>query len=288
MAWLALALGLVLIAAVLYWQFVIAEGAYLGRRIVVLLYDWSARSYERIKQYDTGDEQWFLGIPLTEGLQWLPHPLVLDVATGTGRLPRALFRQPGFDGRVIGLDLSRRMLHEAISATAQFSDRLTLIWQDAEDLPFRDDTFDAVTCLEALEFMPHPAAVLAEMVRVLRPGGILVTTNRVGRQARLLPGRTFSRQQLEHLLKSMPLEGIRIRAWQVDYDLVWARKTGTPRGSGMRPLPYILRCPRCHGPVVWADNALECPTCDTHYPRAADGVIEMAHPQARPPANRRM
>jgi len=56
---------------------------------------------------------------------------------------------------VIGLDLSRRMLREGIGATAQFADRLTLIWQDAEDLPFRDDTFDAVACLEALEFMPH-------------------------------------------------------------------------------------------------------------------------------------
>jgi len=54
---------------------------------VILLYDWSARVYERIKRYDSGDEQWFLGLPLAEALQWLPSPLVLDVATGTGRLP---------------------------------------------------------------------------------------------------------------------------------------------------------------------------------------------------------
>ena len=51
-------LGLVLLGLLLYWQLVIAEGAYLGPRIVTLMYDWSARVYERIKQYDAGDEQW--------------------------------------------------------------------------------------------------------------------------------------------------------------------------------------------------------------------------------------
>ncbi len=288
MAWLGLLLGLAALAALLYWQLVIAEGAYLGRRVVVLLYDWSARAYERIKQYDVGDEQWFLGLPLTEALQWLPHPLVLDVATGTGRLPRALFRQPGFDGRVIGLDLSRKMLHQAVGTTAPFADRLTLIWQDAENLPFADDTFDAVACLEALEFMPHPALVLAEMVRVLRPGGVLLTTNRIGRQARLLPGRTFSRQQMEQHLRSLPLEQIRIRPWQVEYELVWARKTGTPRGGGLRPLPQLVRCPQCRGSVVPREGGLECPTCGLRYPRAADGVIEMARsPRSRDRASLR-
>jgi SAM-dependent methyltransferase len=116
MDWVALILGLLslaLLGLLLYWQLVIAEGTYLGSRIVILLYDLSARVYERIKRYDAGDEQWFLGLPLARALAPIPASLVLDVATGTGRLPRALLRQPAFDGRVIGLDLSRRMLREA-------------------------------------------------------------------------------------------------------------------------------------------------------------------------------
>ena len=130
MIWVAVLLGLVglgLLGLFLYWQLVIAEGSYLGPGIVTLMYDWSARAYERIKQYDGGDEQWFLGIPLARALELIPAPLVLDVATGTGRLPRALLRQPPFEGRVIGLDLSRRMLRQAVGLTAQFADRLSYI-----------------------------------------------------------------------------------------------------------------------------------------------------------------
>lgn len=279
MVWIALILGLLglaLLGLLAYWQLVIAEGTYLGPRVVALLYDWSARAYERIKQFDPGYEQWFLGLPLARTLELTLAPLVLDVATGTGRLPRALLRQPAFDGRVIGLDLSRRMLREAVRRTAQFADRLTFIWQDACHLPFDDKAFDAVTCLEALEFTPNPREVLAELVRVLRPGGVLLVTNRVGPDARLLPGRAFPRDQFEHLLHEFPLEEIKVERWQVDYDLAWAVKAGEPRGGGVRPLAEILRCPSCGGVLSRQARAFRCTGCNRAYPIAEDGVIEMA------------
>ncbi|MBN1979875.1 MAG: methyltransferase domain-containing protein, partial [Anaerolineae bacterium] len=279
MIWVALGLGLpilVLLGLLAYWQLVIAEGTHLGPRVVTLLYDWSARAYERIKQYDTGDEQWFLGLPLARALELIPAPLVLDVATGTGRLPRALMRQPPFEGRVIGLDLSRRMLAEAVGRTSQFADRLTYIWQDARRLPFDADTFDAVTCLEALEFTPNPREVLAELVRVLRPGGVLLVTNRIGRDAKLLPGRAFPREEFDQVLAEFPLEDIKVRPWQMDYDLAWAIKTGTPRGGSIRPLPEILRCPACAGRLSRTVNGFHCADCERVYPIAKDGVIEMA------------
>jgi SAM-dependent methyltransferase len=278
MDWVALVLGLLAIALLgllLYWQLVIAEGTYLGSRIVILMYDLSARIYERIKQYDAGDEQWFLGLPLARALAPIPAPLVLDVATGTGRLPRALLRQPAFDGRVIGLDLSRRMLREAVRRTAQFSDRLTFIRQDARRLPFDDDTFDSVTCLEALEFTPSPQEVVAELVRVLRPGGVLLVTNRVGRDAKFLPGRAFPRDAFERLLRQFPLEEVRVRPWQMDYDLAWAIKAGEPRGGGIRPLAEILRCTSCGARLSREPRAFVCAECARAYPIAADGVIEM-------------
>jgi ubiquinone/menaquinone biosynthesis C-methylase UbiE len=279
MIWVALGLGLLALIALgllAYWQLIIAEGTYLGPRIVTLMYDWSAKAYERIKQYSPGDEQWFLGIPLARSLELIPAPLVLDVATGTGRLPRALLRQPSFEGRVIGLDLARRMLAEAVDRTAQFADRLTYIWQDARNLPFDDDTFDAVTCLEALEFTPNPQEVLAELVRVLRPGGVLLTTNRVGRDAKLMPGRAFPREAFEDTLHRLPLEDIKIQVWQMDYDLAWAVKTGKPRGGGVRPLPQILRCPTCAERIERVDDGFHCPSCRSLYPIAEDNVIEMA------------
>lgn len=276
MAWIVLVLGLALLGLLLYWLLVITEGTYLGPRIVTVLYDWSARHYERIKRYDLADEQWFLGIPLARALELIPAPLVLDVATGTGRLPRALLCQPGFRGRIIGLDLARGMLREAVKRTAQFKDRLTYIWQDARKLPFEEDTFDAVTCLEALEFTPDPVEVLAELVRVLRPGGVLLVTNRIGRDARLMPGRAFPRSEFEHVMAQFPLEDIKVRSWQVDYDLAWAIKTGEPRGGSIRPLPEILRCPVCRGGLSREAQSLRCTDCARTYPIAQDGVIEMA------------
>ncbi|MDY6874719.1 MAG: methyltransferase domain-containing protein [Chloroflexota bacterium] len=281
MGWLALALGLALLGLLLYWQLVIAEGTYLGPRLVTLLYDWSARVYERIKQFDAGAEQWFLGLPLARALELIPAPLVLDVATGTGRLPRTLLRQPAFDGRIIGLDLSRRMLREAIHKTAQFADRLTFVWQDARKLPFADDTFDAVTCLEALEFTPNPRAVLAELVRALRPGGVLLVTNRVGPDAKFLRRRAFPRDEFERLLRELPLEDIKVQTWQVDYDLAWAVKSGKPQGGGIRPLAEILRCPTCSDRLNREAQTFRCTGCARVYPVGEDGVIEMARLRQR-------
>ena len=206
---------------------------------------------------------------------------VLDVGTGTGRLPRALLFQPRFHGHVVGLDLSRRMLAHAAHYTRPYADRVTLIWQDARFLPFPDNTFDAVTSLEMLEFTPDPRGVLAEMVRVLRPGGILLVTNRVGREATLLPGRAFSRDRFYALLEELPLENIQVQLWQVDYDLVWARKTGRPMGGGTRPLAEVLRCPECgRVGLTLQERAYRCEECGQEYPVAPDGVVEMARKRA--------
>ena len=275
MGWAILVIGIVALGFFLYWQLILAEGAYFGRRVVALLYDWSAHIYDRIKAFDVGYEQWFLGLPVSRALAMLPDPLILDVATGTARLARTLLAQPGYRGHIIGLDYARKMLQHAIQTTQSWSEQLTFVWQDASLLPFPDDTFDAVTCLEALEFMPDPKQVLQEMIRVLRPGGLLVITNRIGKDARWLPRRTFSSADFEAKLREYPLEMIRTQPWQEDYDLIWAFKSGIASPPGLRALSDILRCPICGQAMQLKETAYQCD--NGHKANIAqDGIIELA------------
>ncbi len=214
----------VLFLALLYWELVIAEGAHLGPRVVVGLYDLIAHRYERIKNFDPRVEADILGWPAAEALAGFDAPKVLDVACGTGRLARALLPQPAFDGTLINLDLSARMLRHGRPRCAAWPDRTAWLRAPAHRLPFAADGFEAVACLEALEFLPSARAALAECVRVLRPGGLLLVTNRIGRDAHLMPGKTFSRAAFERLLAEFPLVNTTVQPWQVEYDLAWAWK----------------------------------------------------------------
>ncbi|RME33419.1 MAG: methyltransferase domain-containing protein [Thermoflexia bacterium] len=275
MTWVWVVLGLLVLGGLVYWQLGIAEGTYLGPRVVAWLYDLVAPAYDRIKGFDAEMEQWYLGLPLALALDNLPAPLVLDVGCGTARLARALFFQPRFRGRVVGVDLSRRMLARAVQETGPWADRVTFIRRDARSLPFPNDTFDAVASLEMLEFTPDPRGVVRELVRVLRPGGILLVSNRIGTEARLMPGRAFPTEDFVAFLQTLPLERVHVQPWQVYYDLVWARKAGRPTGGGVRPLGEILRCPECgHVGLESMDGAWQCLACARRYP-VRDGILEM-------------
>src|SRR5258707_8700162 len=99
---ISLVIGLILVGGVvLYWLLITTEGVYLGRRVVVWLYDVYASRYDNIKKYDTDWESATLGRPILRVLSNIPAPLILDVATGTARLPLTLFDQPRFNGYVI-------------------------------------------------------------------------------------------------------------------------------------------------------------------------------------------
>ena len=104
-----------------------------------------------------------------------PGERVLDVACGTGlvSIPAARAVAPG--GEVIGTDMSdvmvatsTRIAHEAGIANASFRR------MGAESLAFEDASFDAVSCALGLMYVPEPAMALAEMGRVVRPGGRVV------------------------------------------------------------------------------------------------------------------
>jgi demethylmenaquinone methyltransferase/2-methoxy-6-polyprenyl-1,4-benzoquinol methylase len=92
---------------------------------------------------------------------------VLDVATGTGMVARALVRRYGC--RAIGLDQSADML------AAGSADGRPLVRAQGERLPFVDESFDHVTFTYLLRYVDDPAATMRELARVLRPGGRVAT-----------------------------------------------------------------------------------------------------------------
>jgi len=97
--------------------------------------------------------------------------LVLDIATGTAEVAIEIARQKV--PYVIGLDPSPHMLKLAQKKinSLRLGDRITLIQGLAEDLPFRDGIFDAVTIAFGIRNTINPLEALCEMKRVLKPGG---------------------------------------------------------------------------------------------------------------------
>ena len=219
-------LAVVLLGALLYWQLVVAEGAYLGRRIVILLYDWFAPRYDKVKSFQPQLDAYMLCAPILQHLlrYEVPHPQVLDVATGTGRLPQALLAARSFKGHITALDLSARMLARAQTKLAQQTARITWLRHDAQVLPFPDQSFDVVTCLESLEFFPCPLDAVREMARVLRTGGLLMISNRIGPDAWKLPGRVTPTPAFAETLMQLGLHDVQVEAWLIDYDLLRAIK----------------------------------------------------------------
>lgn len=233
--WLVLTVG-VMIVGVAYWELVLCEGAHLGPRVVAATYDWVARRYDQgIKQFDLPTESAILGLPLTTALIHVDQPRVLDLAAGTGRTARALLRELAFDGTVVNVDLAARMLEVGQSTMPEpLRGRTSWLRAPIERLPFDDEAFDAVVCLEALEFVPDLDATLNEALRVLRPGGQLLITHRIGWNARLILGHYLSREALSRKLATLPLHDLRVERWQVEYDLIWATKDRGAKGEGRR------------------------------------------------------
>ncbi len=99
--------------------------------------------------------------------------MVLDVGAGTGRSISHLLAESR-PREVVGVDLSHGMLTRARETIA--NRRVHLVRADATRLPFPDDTFDTVTSMWMLETLPDPLLAVRELLRVLRPDGLVLTT----------------------------------------------------------------------------------------------------------------
>jgi demethylmenaquinone methyltransferase/2-methoxy-6-polyprenyl-1,4-benzoquinol methylase len=99
---------------------------------------------------------------------------VLDVASGSGDLARVFARSVGAQGEVWITDINRAMLARGRDRLLDEGRALPLAQCDAERLPFPSDYFDCVSVAFGLRNMTHKDAALAEMRRVLKPGGRLL------------------------------------------------------------------------------------------------------------------
>ena len=129
-----------------------------------------------------------------------PGERLLDVATGTGGLPRALAARGARPREAVGLDRSTSML--AVAA-ARLPPDWSLRRGDAEHLPFPDQSFDLVSACYLLHLLgpEDRIQVLTEIARVLRPGGRVVTVTIHSR-------RPVTRRLLERLPRSSGLRAL--------------------------------------------------------------------------------
>lgn len=132
-------------------------------------------SPEEARDYDAMDHSTVNRVFAADFLAiWPGQGLILDVGTGTAQIPIELCRQsPRVE--VIAVDLAEHMLNlgQENVVRAGLTNRIKLQRCDAKSLPFPDAAFAAVISNSIVHHIPEPSTVLAEMVRVVRPGGLL-------------------------------------------------------------------------------------------------------------------
>src|SRR5215216_138134 len=160
MNWAVAVIVLGIIGFLLDREIYFYEGAHLGPRLQSWLYDRWSKKYDAGKRESQLRDSEILAEPLLDKLKDVPKPFILDFATGTGRLSVALVSHPGFNGRIIALDISQGMLEQAAeklnnaSAGVQHGairalrthEKVDLLRHQSMPLPFPDAAFDAVCC----------------------------------------------------------------------------------------------------------------------------------------------
>ncbi len=273
MYWAIGILVLIVIGYILDREVYFYEGARLGPRIQSWLYDRWSKKYDAGKRESQLHDHEMLAQPLLEKLKDVPQPFILDFATGTGRLSYTLLSRPDFHGHIIALDISQGMLEKAAAKVKPLEKgQVEFLRHQSLPLPFPDATFDAVCCLEVLELLPDAQNALHEMSRLLRPGGILLTsrgTEESGRKAKVK-----SEAELTSMLEMSGFENVRITKWWKLFDRVFANKKGTSSPVGVKSLVDVLQCSSC-GHIGWrrSSNELTCERCGRALPVAKESIV---------------
>ncbi|HXQ32599.1 MAG TPA: class I SAM-dependent methyltransferase [Anaerolineales bacterium] len=272
MTWVIGIAILILIGVVLDREIYFYEGTHLGPRVQSWLYDRWSKKYDSGKRESQLRDNEMLAQPLLDVLKNIPEPFVLDFATGTGRLSSSLTSRPGFKGNIIALDLSQGMLEQASAKLGLHSNRVELLRHLSLPLPFPDEVFDVVCALEVLELFPNMDEPLVELSRVLRNGGILLTsrgTEESGRKARVK-----SKADFGSLLKKNGFENFQIAPWWKLFDRVIAVKKGLSSPVGARKLTDVYQCPTCRQ-IQWTEKSgvLNCGNCGKELKITKEGIL---------------
>jgi len=133
-----------------------------------------------------------------------PNQAVLDLATGTADVPLALWESNSNVSKAVGIDLAEKMLEQGRLKIAQkgLEQKIKLLEGDIHHLPFSDNSFDCVTIAFGIRNVQYPKKVLAQMLRVLRPGGRALILEFSFSRAR-----PIRRLQLFYLRNVVPLVG---------------------------------------------------------------------------------
>ena len=237
-----------------------------------------------------------IAIPFSDGLlaagALKPGERVLDVACGTGVIARLAAEQVGTTGTVTGIDVAPDMIDVARATPAPAGTPIDWHVGDATTLPFDDNTYDAVLCQMGLMFMADRAAAVAEMRRVLVPGGRVVINTPGAIQAPFVvleqslvehinPGlggfvrAVFSMHDPDALATLLRDAGLRDITAEVSpvrlrlpapAEFLWQYINLTPMG------PLVAQAPEA------AKSAMEQQAVDAWRPYVVDGTIKVEQP----------
>lgn len=196
----------------------LTDGRYFGKRLMWWVYD---RVGPLIFGAQSEGERWRT---LVDALRLQGDESVLDVGTAVGDLPLTLAAMPGFQGQVVGVDWSQKMIQAATHEARRRGLQSQVNFRVADlrhGLPFTDGSFDVVFCLGLLETMPRPERALRELRRVLAPRGIMVLSlYRQGWSSRIV---ALSLQWYEECLAQLGLGNLHVAPCRSSHDVVIAR-----------------------------------------------------------------
>ena len=133
---------------------------------------------EQAKDYDDKDTVYYSKYPkisckdVADRLKKMDYQNLLDVGCGTGYLIELLQKERKAD--YYGLDLSPAMLWKA---RQKFKDTVFLTEGESDHLPYEDNMFDVVTCIQSFHHYPYPGKAMKEAYRVLKPGGFYILSD---------------------------------------------------------------------------------------------------------------
>jgi ubiquinone/menaquinone biosynthesis C-methylase UbiE len=193
-----------------------------------------------------------------------------------------LLSEPEFKGHIIALDLSQGMLEQAAKklraerseplGERSRSENIEFLRHVALPLPVADATFDAVCCLEVLELFPNMDEPLAELTRVLRPGGVFLSTRGTEESGR--KAKVKSKADYSALLQKYGVDKHEITPWWKLFDRVIAVKNGPASAAGVKKLSAVLRCEVC-GQTHWKNEAdvMKCQHCGKKLSITQEGIV---------------